>query len=303
MVKRVLVGYGIDVDAVSGWINTKTGAPANPTDVSRGIFGATVGIDRLLKLWEKFGIKTTWFVPAHSIESFPEQLAKVRDAGHEIGLHGYTHEFVGTLTEQQQRDVLAKSIEVLTAFTGKKPKGWTAPAWDTSKETIQLLEEFGIEYDHSFMHHDSQMYYAPSGSETWVETNLTREASAWMVPMTSLKPSSVVEVPASWHLDDWPPFQLSLKQASTHGFVDTRVVEQLWKDQFDFLYREYDNFIFPMSIHPQVSGKPQIVLMHERIFEYINKHAGVEWVTMEQMVEEFKKGEFGGVEVKGGVDL
>jgi hypothetical protein len=65
-------------------INTKTGAPASPTDVSRGIFGATVGIDRLLKLWDKFGIKTTWFVPAHSIESFPEQLAKVRDAGHEM---------------------------------------------------------------------------------------------------------------------------------------------------------------------------------------------------------------------------
>jgi len=84
MVKRVLVGYGIDVDAVSGWINTKTGTPANPTDVSRGIFGVTVGIDRLLKLWDKFGIKTTWFVPAHSIESFPEQLAKVRDAGHEL---------------------------------------------------------------------------------------------------------------------------------------------------------------------------------------------------------------------------
>jgi peptidoglycan/xylan/chitin deacetylase (PgdA/CDA1 family) len=65
-------------------INTKTGAPANPTDVSRGIYGATVGVDRLLKLWDKFGIKTTWFVPAHSLESFPEQLAKVRDAGHEM---------------------------------------------------------------------------------------------------------------------------------------------------------------------------------------------------------------------------
>lgn len=101
MVKRVLVAYGIDVDAVSGWyfspcqvplghglidfrINTKDSSPANPTDVSRGIFGATVGIDRLLKLWDRLGIKTTWFVPAHSIESFPSQIAKIRDAGHEM---------------------------------------------------------------------------------------------------------------------------------------------------------------------------------------------------------------------------
>jgi peptidoglycan/xylan/chitin deacetylase (PgdA/CDA1 family) len=70
-------------------INTRTGAPANPTDVSRGVFGATVGIDRLLKLWDKYNIKTTWFVPAHSIESFPEQLAKVRDKGHEMYTSGY----------------------------------------------------------------------------------------------------------------------------------------------------------------------------------------------------------------------
>lgn len=65
-------------------INTRTGAPCGPTDVSRGVFGVTVGIDRLLKLWDKYGIKTTWFVPGHSIESFPKQLAKVRDAGHEM---------------------------------------------------------------------------------------------------------------------------------------------------------------------------------------------------------------------------
>jgi hypothetical protein len=43
MVKRVLVGYGLDVDAVSGWIDTQDGHAANPTGVSRGIFGATVG--------------------------------------------------------------------------------------------------------------------------------------------------------------------------------------------------------------------------------------------------------------------
>lgn len=114
-------------------------------------------------MWDKFGIKTTWFVPAHSIESFPEQLIKVRDAGHEMwfssfpfrisvmsltvpvsGLHGYTHEFVRTLSEEQERDVLVKSINVLTKFLGKKPKGWTAPAWDTSRNTIRLLEEHGI---------------------------------------------------------------------------------------------------------------------------------------------------------------
>ena len=65
-------------------INTIDGHSADPTDVSRGVYGATVGVDRLLRLWEKYGIKTSWYVPAHSIESFPEQMEKVKDAGHEM---------------------------------------------------------------------------------------------------------------------------------------------------------------------------------------------------------------------------
>ncbi|OAL48350.1 glucose 1-dehydrogenase [Pyrenochaeta sp. DS3sAY3a] len=307
MPKRVLCSYGIDVDAVSGWLNTKTGAPANPTDISRGIFGATVGIDRLLKLWDKYNIKTTWFVPAHSAESFPKQIRKIVDKGHEIGLHGYTHEFVSTLSEQQQRDVLEKSIQVLTDIVGKRPRGWTAPAWSTSNETIALLEEFGIEYDHSFMHHDSQPYYCPAPHlTTCTSTDVSLPASSWMTPMSTLKPSSVVEIPANWHLDDWPPFQLSLSQASTHGYVDTATIERLWKEQFEYLYRECPDdgsFVFPISIHPQVSGKPQVVLLHERFIEWVNGHEGVEWVTMEHIVDEFKSGHLVGVSVEGGADV
>ncbi|KAJ4355763.1 uncharacterized protein N0V89_003783 [Didymosphaeria variabile] len=307
MPKRALCSYGIDIDAVSGWINTRDGKPANPTDVSRGVFGATVGIDRLLKLWDKYNIKTTWFTPAHSAESFPAQIRKIIGKGHEIGLHGYTHEFVSTLSEQQQRDVLEKSIKVLTEITGKRPRGWTAPAWSTSKETVKLLEEFGIEYDHSFMHHDSQPYYVPDPYlSTYTETDVSKPAAHWMLPMSTLKLSSVVEIPANWHLDDWPPFQLSLSQASTHGFVDTAVVERLWKDQFEYFYRECPDggsFVFPISIHPQVSGKPQVLLLHERLIEWINGHEGVEWVTMEQIVDEFKSGKLNGVGVEGGADV
>ena len=206
------------------------------------------------------------------------------------------------MSEQQERDVLEKSIEVLTKFTGKKPRGWTAPAWATSSRSIKLLEEFGIEYDHSLMHHDCQMYYAPDGSHTWTETNLSHPAGTWMSPMTALKPSSIVEVPANWHLDDWPPMQHQ-RATSSSGFINPHDVEQLWKEQFEFFYREYESFVFPISIHPQVSGKPQVVLMHERLIEWINGHEGVEWCTFEEMVRRFKRGEMEGVAVEGGAEL
>lgn len=61
--------------------------------------------------------------------------------------------------------------------------------------------------------------------------------------------------------------------------------------------------MFPISIHPQVSGKPQVILLHERFIEWLNGHEGVEWVTMEQIVDEFKAGKLSGVSVEGGADI
>lgn len=48
-----------------------------------------------------------------------------------------------------------------------------------------------------------------------------------------------------------------------------------------------DEFIFPMTIHPDVSGRPHVLLMHERIIEHINKHEGVRWVTMAEVCDTF----------------
>jgi hypothetical protein len=65
----------------------------------------------------------------------------------------------------------------------------------TYESQIALLEESGIEYDHSFMHHDCQMYYVPYAQETNIATDYKgAEASEWMKPMSTIKPSSIVEV-------------------------------------------------------------------------------------------------------------
>lgn len=54
------------------------------------------------------------------------------------------------------------------------------------------------------------------------------------------------------------------KMVNSHGWVNPRDVEDLWRDHFDYFYREYDEFIFPMTVHPDVSGRPHALLMHER---------------------------------------
>jgi peptidoglycan/xylan/chitin deacetylase (PgdA/CDA1 family) len=61
----------------------------------------------------------------------------------------------------------------------------------------------------------------------------------------------------------------------------------MWQDQFDWVYREYDYAVFTVTIHPDVSGKPQNLLMLERIHEHIAGHSGVKFVTFEEIADDF----------------
>ncbi|KAI5265061.1 polysaccharide deacetylase [Aureobasidium subglaciale] len=283
--KRVLVSYGVDIDAVAGWLGSYGGEDST-SDISRGLFAGTVGVQRLLKLFDKYNIKATWFIPGHTLETFPEDCAAIRDKDHEIGLHGYSHENPADMTIDQQRDVLDKTYKMLTEFCGKPPKGSVAPWWETSREGAELLLSYGIEYDHSMSHEDCQMYWL---RDSWTKIDYSKKAEEWMKPLVKGEDTGIVEIPANWYIDDLPPMMFIKKAANSHGWVSARDVEQLWMDHFDYFYREHDEFVFPMTIHPDVSGRPHVLLMHERIIEHINKHEGVEWVTMGEMSDDFKK--------------
>src|SRR5437660_10898874 len=113
MAKEILCGFGVDVDAVAGWLGSY-GGEDSPDDISRGLFAGEVGSPRLLKLFARLGIKTTWFIPGHSIETFPAEMKAVAEAGHEIGIHGYSHENPIAMTREQEMAVLDKCIDLVT---------------------------------------------------------------------------------------------------------------------------------------------------------------------------------------------
>ena len=72
MAKEIFVAYGVDVDAVAGWLGSY-GGENSPDDISRGLFAGEVGTPRLLELFRRNDLKTTWFIPGHSIETFPRE--------------------------------------------------------------------------------------------------------------------------------------------------------------------------------------------------------------------------------------
>ncbi|PRX44651.1 polysaccharide deacetylase [Prauserella shujinwangii] len=285
MPKEIFVAFGVDVDAVAGWLGSY-GGEDSPCDISRGLFAGEVGVPRLLRLFERNDLRTTWFIPGHSMETFPDQTRMVVDAGHEIGAHGYSHENPIAMTRDQESAVLDRSIELIEKLTGRAPTGYVAPWWEFSPVTNELLLERGIKYDHSLMHNDFTPYYVRVG-DSWTKIDYSRAAEDWMKPLVRGEETGLVEIPANWYLDDLPPMMFVKASANSHGFVNPRHLEQLWRDQFDWVHRELDYAAFTMTIHPDVSGRPQTLLMLERLIEHINGHEGVRWATFDEIADDF----------------
>src|SRR5690349_24789319 len=82
--KEIICAFGTDIDSVAGWIGSYGGGDS-PSDIQRGVFASEVGNIRLLRMFKKYNLKTTFFIPGHSIESFPDQVKLIVDEGHEIG--------------------------------------------------------------------------------------------------------------------------------------------------------------------------------------------------------------------------
>lgn len=287
MTKEIFVSIGVDVDAVAGWLGSY-GGEDSPDDISRGLFAGEVGTPRLLDLFAKHGLTTTWFIPGHSVETFPKQMAEVAKAGHEIGIHGYSHENPIAMTREQEQAVLDKSFDLITELYGKPPTGYVAPWWEFSNVTNELLLEKGIKYDHSLMHNDFTPYYVRVGDK-WTKIDYSQHPDTWMKPLVRGTETDLIEIPANWYLDDLPPMMFIKKSPNSHGFVNPRDIEQMWQDQFDWVYAKMDYAVFPITIHPDVSGRPQVLLMLDRLIKYIKSHDGVKFVTMNEIADDFAK--------------
>lgn len=285
MAKEIFCAIGVDVDAVGGWLGSY-GGEDSPCDISRGLFSGEVGSMRLLELFDRWGIKTTWFIPGHSIETFPDQMKAVANAGHEIGMHGYSHENPIAMTPEQESDVMDYSIKLIEGLCGRRPTGYVAPWWEFSPVSNELLLAKGIKYDHSLMHRDFEPYYIRVG-DSWTKIDYTKQASEWMKPLVRGRETDLVEIPASWYLDDLPPMMFMKAAPNSHGFVNPRHLEEMWRDQFDWVYREMDYGVFTLTVHPDVSGKPQVLMMLERLYNHIISHPGVKFTTFDAIADDF----------------
>ena len=232
MPKEILCAFSVHCDAVAGWLGSYMGEDS-PGDISRGVFAAEVGMPRLLRLFERFGLTQSWFIPGHTIESFPREKDMVAAAGHEIGLHGYSHENPLALSRGQEEAAFDKCIGLIGKRWGRRPVGYVAPWWEVSATSTQILVDRGIVYDHNLTHHDCLPCYVRTG-DAWIPIDSDQPTESWTKPFTKGRETDLVEIPASCYLDDPPPMMSVKGSPNSHGYVSPRQLDDVRRDHFDF---------------------------------------------------------------------
>ena len=267
------VCLSFDFDAISVWIGSM--GAKSPGPVSRGEFGV-VGATRLLELLKRYDILSTWFIPGHTIETYPDAVRAVVDAGHEIGHHNYCHENPRSLSAEQELAVLERGTECIRTLTGRAPSGFRSPAWDITSKTVGFLHDLGFEYDSSLMGNDFTPYYCRVGDEVVTDG-----------PFRFGREVPLVELPVDWTLDDWPYFGLNW-QAHHVGLRTPAEVFDIWAAEFDYASRLPGESVFTLTMHPQIIGRGSRIMMLERLLDYMTGRPGVEFRTMSEVATTFR---------------
>ncbi len=272
---RATVCLTFDFDAISLWVGPM--GATSPSAISRGEFGV-VGVERILRLLDRTGVPGTFFIPGHTADTYPEAVRTIARAGHEIGHHGYLHENPIGLTLAREREVLARGLEALDRVAAMRPIGYRSPSWDNSPHTVELLLEAGFQYESSLMGHDFRPYWCRAG-DTHQEDG----------PYLFGPEVDMVEMPVSWLLDDFPHFEyLALKDRRSPGLSAGSKVEEIWRDEFRFMYRDVPDGVFTLTMHPQVIGRGHRMLMLERLIAFFQEHPGVRFTTLDQAAADWR---------------
>jgi peptidoglycan/xylan/chitin deacetylase (PgdA/CDA1 family) len=104
------IALTFDFDALSVWFGYPNTTPAM---LARGEYGARVGVLRVLELLRIHHLPATFFIPGHTIDSFPHAVASILEAGHEVGHHSYAHIDPSTQTPDEERRDLERALEAL----------------------------------------------------------------------------------------------------------------------------------------------------------------------------------------------
>ena len=200
-------------------------------------YGSRVGVWRLLNLFERYGVQTTFYCCAVALERNPEVARAIVERGHEICGHGYRWQEYHSMDRDSELDSIRRTVESLERTTGVRPVGWFT-RYGPSLNTRELVAgEQGFIYDSLSMNDDLPYF---------VRVN----EAPWLV------------IPYSFETND--------ARFWRGGLVSVNDFFEYLKDTFDCLYEEGQSSPKMMSVglHCRITGRPARSRAVQRFLEY-----------------------------------
>src|SRR5262245_48198053 len=243
---RVAVALSFDTDTEAPLLRDGT---TSLTSLSASQFGAESGVPRIISLLDRHQIPATFFVTGVDAMLHPEMVAAIMKSGrHEVGVHGWIHEFTPRLADGEEEKLLDRAIDQLTKMTGRRPVGYRAPSWAFSTVTLDLILKKGFLYDSSLQALDEPYEVSLRGT-----------------------PTGLVELAIDWTLTETPFLGQNGRMASPE------LLYGLYKDEFDGAYDERTMFV--LTLHPYLSGHRAPMRHLEQFVTYMRSRPGVWFAT------------------------
>jgi peptidoglycan/xylan/chitin deacetylase (PgdA/CDA1 family) len=100
-------------------------------------------LPRILGMLEELGLHATFFVEGLNAELYPEALQQIADSGHELGYHGWRHEYWPNLSPSQEARLLERGVYKMDEL-GVRPRGFRPPGGRLTPSSPELLDDLGF---------------------------------------------------------------------------------------------------------------------------------------------------------------
>ena len=199
----------------------------------------------MLEILKQEGVKASFFVNGHTVESFPGVMKQIVDEGHDLCSENWRHEYVTMMTPEEQKNDIKRTIDAFQKVLGFKPQGFIMPGERPTDDTPKILTELGYKYWMCFLHEDLPYVLNVDGKELvlasygiWTTDHRTGQADAGRTP---------------------------------------RELLQYWKDNFDWIYEEGERYpgFMSLGLHPFLIGRPFRSVILREFLRYAKGHPGV----------------------------
>jgi peptidoglycan/xylan/chitin deacetylase (PgdA/CDA1 family) len=252
--------FSFDLDAESVMLGDHPEVGRYLDVIAHQRYGPRVAVPRLLRMLDRLRLRTTFFIPGWVAETWPDVARSVRDAGHEIGHHGYLHESVRGVDEATEVSYLRRGLAALDEVLGIRPVGYRAPSWDMNYRTPGLLAAAGFRYDSAMMDSDHP-YRLATSSEPGAPT--------------------LIELPVHWSLDDWNRYNYVPGFTSNSPIGRPSEVCAAWGEELDAIVQV--GGLYSLTMHPFISGRPARAEALERLIERAAAIDGLWLATGEEL--------------------